>query len=243
LATNQTKENQVNKVCQSIEEAVAGIPSGASIALGGFFTCGTPYYLTRALARSPARDLTLIVQSVGVGNIEVNELVEAGKVKKVVGNYPFYRSATKGRDHLFEQLVREGKIDVECYPMGSFIEKLRAGGAGIAGFYTPTGVGTLAARGKETRVLGGAECVLELALRPDYALVHAAKGDCEGNLCYRKTSRNYNQVMAMAAAITIAEIEELVQPGEIESDSTHTPGIYVRRVIKVDRLPARMGIE
>lgn len=226
----------MNKVYLTPEEAVADIPSGAVVAIGGFFTCGTPTHLTKALARLGIRDLTIIIQSFGVGATEVNELAENGQVKKVIGNYPFYRSAEKGKQHLFEQLVRAGKIAVEVYPMGTFVEKMRAGGAGIAAFYTPTGAGTLVAEGKETRLFNGREYVLETALKPDFALVHAFKGDTEGNLMYRKTARNYNVVMAMSAKITIAEVEQLVDPGQIHPDCVHTPGIYVQRVVKVDRL-------
>jgi 3-oxoacid CoA-transferase subunit A len=226
----------VNKVYSSPDDAVADIPSGAVVALGGFFTCGTPTYLTKALARLGVRDLTIIIQSFGVGALEVNELVENGQVKKVIGNYPFYRSAEKGSQHRFEQLVRTGKIAVEVYPMGTFVEKMRAGGAGIAAFYTPTGAGTLVAEGKETRLFNGREYVLETALKPDFALVHAWKGDAEGNLTYRKTARNYNVVMAMSAAVTIAEVEQLVEPGQLDPDCVHTPGIYVQRVVRVDRL-------
>jgi len=226
----------VNKVYLTPEEAVADITSGAVVALGGFFTCGTPTHLTRALAKLGVRDLTIIIQSFGVGAAEVNELAENGQVNKVIGNYPFYRSVEKGAKHLFEQLVRSGKIAVEVYPMGTFVEKMRAGGAGIAAFYTPTGAGTLVAEGKETRILNGREYVLETALKPDFALVHAWKGDSEGNLMYRKTARNYNVVMAMSAKVTIAEVEQLVEPGQIDPECVHTPGIYVQRVVKVDRL-------
>lgn len=226
----------MNKVYPGPEEAVADIPSGAVVAIGGFFTCGTPTWLTKALAKLGAKDLTIIIQSFGVGATEVNELAENGQVKKVIGNYPFYRTTEKGAQHLFEQLVRAGKIEVEVYPMGTFVEKMRAGGAGIAAFYTPTGVGTLIAEGKETRVFNGREYLLETALRPDFALVHAWKGDTEGNLIYRKTARNYNAVMAMSAKVTVAEVEQLFQPGELDPNCIHTPGIYVHRVVKVDRL-------
>lgn len=226
----------MNKVYPTVEEAVADILPGATIALGGFFSAGSPVWLIRALARRGVGDLTIIVQSVGVGNIEVNELIENRQVSKVIANYPFYRSATRGEQHRFEQMVRHGEIEVEVYPMGTFIEKLRARGAGIAGFYTPTGVGTLVEEGKEKRVFGDREYILETAVKPDFALVHAYKGDGEGNLVYRKTSCNYNHAMAMAADVTIAEVENLVEVGELDHDCVHTPGIYVKRVVKVERL-------
>ena len=225
----------MNKVYPTPEEAVADIPSGATVALGGFFTCGTPVSLTHALARMNVRDLTIIVQSVGVGNVEVNELVENGQVKKVIANYPFYRTANRGSQHIFELMAREGRIAVEVYPMGTFVEKMRAGGAGLAAFYTPTGAGTLVAQGKERRLFDGREYILETALRPDFALVHAFKGDREGNLTYRRTARNYNPVMAMSARLTVAEIETLVEPGQLDPECIHTPGIYVSRVIQVGR--------
>jgi len=233
----------MNKVYPSVDEAVADILPGASVALGGFFTAGSPVWLILALARRGVGDLTIIVQSVGVGNIEVNELVENGQIRKVIANYPFYRSATRGEQHRFEQLVRLGDIEVEVYPIGTFIEKMRAGGAGIAGFYTPTGVGTLVEEGKERRLFGGREYVLETALKPDFAFVHAYKGDAEGNLIYRKTSRNYNHAMAMAADVTIAEVENLVEVGELDPDCVHTPGIYVQRVVKVERLEVVPSID
>ncbi len=198
---------------------------------------------TRALARTTAKDLPIIVQSVGVGNVEVNELVENGQVRKVIANYPFYRSATKGQQHAFERLVRAGKMEVEACPMGTFVEKLRAGGAGIPAFYTPTGVGTYVAEGKEVRVFNGREYLLEVALRPDYAFVHAFMGDRMGNLMFHKTARNYNPEMGKSARITIAEVENLVEPGEIDPDMVHLPGVYVKRVVKVERPAIDITIE
>jgi len=233
----------MNKVYPGVDQVVADIFPGATIALGGFFTAGNPAWLIRALAQTGVGDLTIIVQSVGVGNIEVNQLIENRQVTRVIANYPFYRSATRGEQHRFEQLVRLGEIAVEVYPIGTFIEKLRAGGAGIAGFYTPTGVGTLVEEGKEKRVFNGREYILETALKPDFAFVHAYKGDSEGNLVYRKTSCNYNHAMAMAADVTIAEVENLVEVGELDPDCVHTPGIYVQRVVKVERLAVVPSID
>jgi 3-oxoacid CoA-transferase subunit A len=240
---NLERMQPINTVYPSVEKAIADIPSGATIALGGFFTAGSPMWLIRALARRGVGDLTIIVQSVGIGNIEVNELIENRQVTKVIANYPFYRSATKGAQHLFEQLVRLREIEVEVYPMGTFIEKLRSGGAGIAGFYTPTGVGTLVEEGKEKRVFNSREYILETALKADFAFIHAYKGDDEGNLVYRKTSRNYNHAMAMTADVTIAEVENLMEAGELDPDFVHTPGIYVQRVVKVERLEVVPSID
>ncbi len=229
------RHNLLDKVYGSVDEALADIPNSAIIAIGGFFTAGTPVHLVQGLAEQGARDLTLICQQMGPGNEVLNQLIRNGQVKKAICNYPFYRSASRGANTPFEQAVRAGKIELEVYPMGTFIEKLRAGGAGIAGFYTPTGVGTVVETGKEKKTFGGREYLLELALKPDYAFVYAHKGDRTGNLIYRKTARNYNPEMAMAARITIASVEELVEPGELSPDCIHTPGIFVQRVVKVER--------
>jgi 3-oxoacid CoA-transferase A subunit len=233
----------MDKVYASIDEAVADIPDGASIAVGGFFTAGTPVQLIQALAKQGAKNLTIICQQMGPGNEDVTQLVVQGQVKKAICNYPFYRSATKGANSPFEKAVRASQIELQVYPMGTFIEKMRAGGAGIAGFYTPTGVGTIVERGKEKRTFNGRPYLLELALKPDYAFVYAWKGDRMGNISYRKTARNYNPEMAAAARITIASVEELVEPGELDPDKVHTPGIYVQRVVKVGRRKYKPGID
>jgi len=233
----------MDKVYASIDEAVADIPDGASIAVGGFFTAGTPVQLIQALAKQGAKNLTIICQQMGPGNEDITQLVVQGQVKKAICNYPFYRSATKGANSPFEKAVRASHIELQVYPMGTFIEKMRAGGAGIAGFYTPTGVGTIVERGKEKRTFNGRPYLLEIALKPDYAFVYAWKGDRMGNISYRKTARNYNPEMAAAARITIASVEELVEPGEIDPDKVHTPGIYVQRVVKVGRRKYKPGID
>jgi 3-oxoacid CoA-transferase A subunit len=225
----------VNKVYPSVDEAVADIPDGASIAISGFFTAGTPIPLIQALARQGAKDLTIICMQMGPGNEDINQLVINGQVKKAVCNYPFYRSASRGASSPVEQAVRAGTLKMEVFPMGTFTEKLRAGGAGIAGFYTPTGVGTVVERGKEKRKFGDREYLLELALKPDYAFVYAYKGDTMGNLCCHMTARNYNPEMAAAGKITIAAVEYIVEPGEIDGDMVHIPGVYVQRVVKVER--------
>jgi len=226
----------MNKVWPSLDEATKDIRDGASIAMGGFFTAGAPVHLIRALIRLGAKDLTLVTMDVGVGTRDIDQLVLNGQIKKVICNYPFFRSPTRGLKSAFEQAVRAGKIDVEVNPMGTFVERLRAAGAGIPAFYTPTGVGTVVAEGKETRSFNGKVALLETALQPDFAFVHAYKGDREGNLVYRKTAANFNPAMAAAAKTTIAEVENLVEPGEIDPMAVHTPGIYVKRLVKVDRL-------
>jgi 3-oxoacid CoA-transferase subunit A len=225
----------MNKLYSNTDDAVADIPDGACIAIAGFFTAGTPVPLIQALARHGARNLTIICQQMGPGNEDMSQLVINKQIRKAISNYPFYRSASRGATTPFEQAVRTGEVEVEVYPMGTFVEKLRAGGAGLAGFYTPTGVGTVVEVGKEKRVFEGREYLLELALKPDYAFVYAHKGDQMGNLVCRKTARNYNLMMATAARITIAAVEYLLEAGEMEPDIIHVPGIYVQRVVRVGR--------
>jgi len=225
----------MDKVYLSTDDAVADIPDGASIAIGGFFTAGTPIHLVQALARHGAKELTIICQQMGPGNEDVTRLVLGGQVKKAICNYPFYRSATRGAESAFEQAFRAGEIELEVCPMGTFVERLRAAGAGIAAFYTPTGTGTAIERHKEKRTFDGRQYIMELAIKPDYAFVYACKGDRTGNLTCRKTARNYNPEMATAAGITIAAVEELVEPGELSPDNVHVPGIYVQRVVRVER--------
>ncbi len=225
----------MDKVCSSVDSAVADIPDEAIIAIAGFFTAGTPVPLIQALARQGAKDLTIVCMQTGPGNEDITQLFINKQIRKAICNYPFYRSVSRGAKSPFEQAVRSGTIELEIYPMGTFIEKIRAGGAGIAGFYTPTGVGTIVEEGKEKRRFGDKEYLLEFALRPDYAFVYAYQGDRMGNLVCRKTARNYNPEMAAAARITIAAVENLVEPGELDPDKIHIPGIYVQRVVKVDK--------
>jgi 3-oxoacid CoA-transferase subunit A len=225
----------LDKVYSSVDEAVADIPDGASIAIGGFFTAGTPIPLIKALAKQGAKDLTIICMQMGPGNEDINQLVINKQVKKAICNYPFYRSASRGADSPTEQAVRAGELEMEVYPMGTFSEKLRVAGAGIAAFYTPTGVGTVVETGKEKRTFDGREYLLELALKPDYAFVYAYKGDRIGNLTCHMTARNYNPEIAAAGRITIAAVENLVEPGKLGGDMVHIPGVYVQRVVKVAR--------
>src|SRR4030042_202035 len=224
----------MDKTFPNVDAAVADIPDGASIAISGFFTAGTPIPLIQALARQGAKDLTIICMQMGPGNEDINQLVINKQVKKAICNYPFYRSATRGASSPAEQAVRAGKLQMEVYPMGTFIEKLRAAGAGIAAFYTPTGLGTVVEQGKEKRTFNGRDYLLETALKPDYAFVYAWRGDRIGNIVCRKTARNYNPEMAAAARITIASVEEMVETGGLDPAKGHIPGIYVQRVVKVD---------
>ncbi|MBI2869061.1 MAG: CoA transferase subunit A [Chloroflexi bacterium] len=225
----------MDKVYSSPEKAVEDIPDGATIAIGGFFTAGSPLPLIRALARQGAKNLTIICSMMGPGNEDVIQLVLNKQIKKAISNYPFYRSASRGAKSPFEQAVRQGDIELEVFPMGTFVEKLRAGGAGLAGFYTPTGVGTVVEIGKEKRTFGDQEYLLELTIKPDYAFIYAYQGDRTGNLVCRKTAQNFNPDIAKAAGTTIAAVENLVEPGKLDPDFIHIPGIYVKRVVKVDR--------
>lgn len=215
----------MNKIVASADEAVKDIPDGAVIMSGGFGLCGNPENLIRALHRKGVNGLTIISNNCGIDTKGLGILLAAGQVKKMISSYV-------GENKTFERLYLEGKLEVELCPQGTLAERIRAGGAGIGGFFTPTGVGTLVAQGKETRVIDGREYVLELPLKADFALVKAWRGDAWGNLVYQKTTRNFTPMMATAARVTIAEVEEVVPIGAIDPESVHTPGIYVKRVVK-----------
>lgn len=238
----------MDKVYTSIDEAIADIEDGSMIAIPGFFACGVPRSLLQAIIKKGTKDLTL---TCGCGPLlgaseELRQMVQNGQLRKVIDSYGLFRSASKGLQDPFEQAVRAGEIEFEVYPMGTMAEKYRAGGAGIPAFYTPTGVGSVIEESivtsieanrkpKETKVIDGETYVLEYALKPDYAFVHAFVGDHEGNLRYAKTAKNFNHVMATAARVTIAEVENLVDTGNMDGDDVHTSGIYVQRMVKVER--------
>ncbi|MDD5287653.1 MAG: CoA transferase subunit A [Dehalococcoidales bacterium] len=246
----------MDKVYQKIEEAIADVNDGAVIAIAGFFACGVPRLLLQALINKKVKNLTL---TCGCGPMlgaseELKQLVKNRQLKKVIDSYGLYRSATKGRADLFEQAVRAGEIELEVYPMGTLAEKYRAAAAGVPAVYVATGVGSIVEKStvtsipanrvpKETRVFNGRTYILEYALRPDFSFVHAHTGDREGNLRYAKTARNFNPVMAAAGKVTIAEVENVVEPGEIDPDSVHTPGIYVKRVVLVPRIKFKVSID
>jgi 3-oxoacid CoA-transferase subunit A len=215
----------VNKVAAGALEAIHDIRDGATIMMGGFGLCGIPENLIAALREKGARDLTVISNNAGVDGFGIGLLLESGQIRKMISTYV-------GENRLFERLAISGQIEVELVPQGTFVERIRAGGAGIPGFYTPSGYGTIVADGKETREFDGRMYVLERALHADFAFVKAWRGDRLGNLIYRKTARNFNPVMATAANITIAEVEELVAPGKLEPDAIHTPSIYIKRIFK-----------
>jgi 3-oxoacid CoA-transferase subunit A len=215
----------VNKIVRGAEEAVADVQDGATIMLGGFGLCGIPENLIRALRDKGTKNLTIISNNAGVDGKGAGLLLEARQIRKIIATYV-------GENKLFEELALAGELEVELVPQGTFSERMRAGGAGIAGFYTPTGYGTIVAEQKETREFNGRMYVLERALKADFAFVKAWKGDKWGNLVYRKTARNFNPVMATAARVTIAEVEQLVGVGELEPDGVHTPALYVQRIFQ-----------
>ena len=209
----------------SSDQAVGDIPDGATIMIGGFGLCGIPENLIRALVQKGVRNLNTISNNVGVDGFGMGLLLAAGQIRSHVGSYV-------GENRLLEQMILENRIDLTLVPQGTFSERIRAGGAGIPAFYTPTGFGTAVAENKETRQFDGRMYVMERALKADFALIKAWKGDKSGNLVYRKTARNFNPMMAAAAKVTIAEVENLVEVGELDPDSIHTPGIYVKRILK-----------
>jgi 3-oxoacid CoA-transferase subunit A len=215
----------VNKVVASAAEAVAVIPDGATIMMGGFGLCGIPENLIQALHARGTGGLTVISNNAGVDEAGVGMLMRARQIKKMIATYV-------GENREFERQFLSGEIEVELVPQGTFSERIRAGGAGIGGFFTPTGYGTLVAEGKETRTIDGKAYVLEKPLRADFAFVKAWKGDRVGNLVYRRTARNFNPVMATAARVTIAEVEYLVEPGALDPDHVVTPGIFVKYILQ-----------
>jgi len=239
----------MNKVYSDIIDALADLHDGGVIAIGGFFTAGVPRDLLRALAGKKIGNLVLACGSgplIGAKE-EAEALIANNQIRRIIDSYPLRRSPSMGMNDALEKKVRSNEIELEVVPMGTLAEKYRAAGAGIPAFYTPAGVGTPVSSSvisnserdperKETRFFDGKEYVLEQALPCDFAFVHAYMGDREGNLRYRKTARNFNHVMAMAARVTIAEVENLVEPGEIDPEDVHTPGIYVHRVIQVPRI-------
>jgi 3-oxoacid CoA-transferase subunit A len=215
----------MDKRVANAEAAISRIEDGATILLGGFGLCGIPENLIAALRRKGTKDLTLVSNNAGVDDFGIGLLLQTKQVKKMIASYV-------GENKTFEQLAMSKQLDVELNPQGTLAERIRAGGAGIPAFYTPTGYGTMAAEGKETREFGGRPYVLVPALRGDFAFIKAWKGDRWGNLVYRKTARNYNSVMATAADYVIAEVEEIVDLGALNPDCIHTPGVFVDAIFK-----------
>ncbi len=223
----------MNKVFSSAEEATRDIQDGATLMVGGFGLCGVPEDLIDALVRKGVQNLTTISNNAGVDDYGLGKLLYTGQIKKHIGSYV-------GENKLFEQLVLTGKVQLELNPQGTLAERIRAGGAGIPAFFTPTGAGTIVAEGKEVREFNGRPHVMERALKADFALIKAWKADRWGNLVFRKTSRNFNPVMATAAHVTIAEVEEIVEPGQLDPDGVHVPSVYVKRIVLTTKREKRI---
>ncbi|MGE6258925.1 CoA transferase subunit A [Heyndrickxia sporothermodurans] len=218
----------MKQVYTSFQEAVIDIQDGATLMVGGFGLCGIPENLIQALVEKGVKDLTVISNNCGIDDWGLGPLLQHKQIKKMIGSYV-------GENKEFERQVLGGELEIELTPQGTLAEKIRAGGAGIPAFYTPAGVGTLIAEGKEIREFNGKEYVLEEALRADFSLVRAWKGDKMGNLIYNKTAQNFNPMIAAAGKITIAEVEELFEVGELDANFIHTPSIYVQRIIQGDQ--------
>ncbi len=215
----------MNKVFPNADAAIADLKDGASIMVGGFGLCGIPENLIRAVHRKGTRNLTIISNNAGVNEFGLGIILQNGQIKKLIGSYV-------GENKVLEEMALKGAIELELNPQGTLSERIRAGGAGIAGFYTPTGFGTVVAEGKEIREFDGRKYLLERGLTADFAFVKAWKGDRWGNLIYRRTARNFNPMMATAAKVTIAEVEELVELGELDPNAIVTPGVYVKRIFQ-----------
>jgi 3-oxoadipate CoA-transferase alpha subunit len=218
--------NVINKISASLEAAVSGIHDGATVMIGGFGNAGMPAALIDTLIAQGARDLTIVNNNAGNGDTGLAALLKARRVRKIICSFPRQTDS-----HVFDALYRSGEIELELTPQGNLAERIRAAGAGIGGFFTPTGYGTLLAEGKETRLINGKHSVLESPIHADFALIKAHRGDRWGNLVYRKTARNFGPIMAMAAKCTIAQVSQIVALGELDPEAIITPGIFVQRVV------------
>ncbi len=223
----------MDKRIASADVAIEKIHDGATILMGGFGLCGIPENLIAAVRRKGAKDLTIVSNNAGVDDFGIGVLLQQRQVKKMISTYV-------GENKLFEQLVLSGELQVELNPQGTLSERLRAGGAGIPAFYTPTGYGTMVAEGKETREFDGRMFVMERAIRGNFAFIRAWKGDRWGNLIYRKTARNFNPMMATAADYVIAEVEELVELGQLDPNQVHTPGIFIDAIFQGPKYEKRI---
>jgi 3-oxoadipate CoA-transferase, alpha subunit len=226
----------VIEICPDPDTAVRAISDGSSVLIGGFGRAGLPFALIDALRRSGARDLTVVNNNAGNGTTGLAALLAAGGVRKIICSFP-----RQSDSFVFDELYRSGKIELEVVPQGNLAERIRAGGAGIGGFYTPTGVGTPLAEGKEQRTIDGRQYMLEYPIKADVALIRAHRADRLGNLVYRKTGRNFGPIMATAAALTIAEVSEVVPIGAIDPETVITPGIFVDRVVVADPAPPEVS--
>ncbi|MEU5464454.1 3-oxoacid CoA-transferase subunit A [Streptomyces althioticus] len=223
-------------IAATTDEAVAGVEDGSTVLVGGFGLAGMPFDLVDALIRQGACDLTVVSNNAGNGDVGLAALLKAGRVRKVICSFP-----RQSDSYVFDELYRAGRVELEVVPQGTLAERVRAGGAGIGAFYSPVGVGTPLAEGKETREIDGRTHVLEYPVKGDVALISAHRADTTGNLVYRKTARNFGPVMATAAATVVAQVTEIVQPGEIDPETVVTPGIFVDRLVRAEARRLTVG--
>ncbi len=226
----------INKIVSSAADALADIRDGATVMIGGFGTAGQPNELIDALIDTGARDLVIVNNNAGNGDTGLAALLAMKRVRKIICSFP-----RQADSHHFDGLYRAGELELELVPQGNLAERIRAAGAGIGGFFTPTGYGTQLAQGKETREINGKMYVLEAPIHADFALIKAERGDRWGNLTYRMTARNFGPIMAMAAKVTIATVHEVVELGQLDPEAVVTPGLFVQRVVKIDRVATSAG--
>jgi 3-oxoadipate CoA-transferase alpha subunit len=226
----------IDKIARTIAEALAGVRDGATVLIGGFGTAGIPNELIDGLIEQGAKDLTVVNNNAGNGDVGLPALLKTGRVRKIVCSFP-----RQVDSYVFDALYRSGKLELELVPQGNLAERIRAGGAGIGAFFCPTGYGTELAKGKETREIAGRQYVLEYPIHGDLALIKAETGDRWGNLIYRKTARNFGPVMATAASTTVASVHQIVELGELDPESIVTPGIYVSKIVQIERVATQAG--
>ncbi|MDP3169709.1 MAG: 3-oxoacid CoA-transferase subunit A [Polaromonas sp.] len=226
----------INKIARSVAEALAGVQDGATVLIGGFGTAGIPNELIDGLIAQGAKDLTVVNNNAGNGDTGLAALLNTGRVRKIICSFP-----RQADSHVFDALYRSGKLELELVPQGNLAERIRAAGAGIGAFFSPTGYGTELAQGKETREINGKGYVLEMPIHGDVALIKAERGDRWGNLMYRKAARNFGPVMATAAKLTVATVHEIAELGDMDPEHIVTPGIYVHKIVKIDRVATQAG--
>lgn len=226
----------INKIAPSIEAALAGVKDGSTVMIGGFGTAGIPNELIDGLIAQGAKDLVIVNNNAGNADTGLAALLKAGRVRKIICSFP-----RQADSHVFDELYRSGKLELELVPQGNLAERIRAAGAGVGAFFSPTGYGTDLAKGKETREINGKHYVLEMPIYGDVALIRAEKGDRWGNLVYRKAARNFGPVMATAARLTVATVHEVVDLGALDPESVVTPGIFVSKIVRIDRVATEAG--
>ena len=226
----------INKIAPSIEAALAGVKDGSTVMIGGFGTAGIPNELIDGLIAQGAKDLVIVNNNAGNADTGLAALLKAGRVRKIICSFP-----RQADSHVFDELYRSGKLELELVPQGNLAERIRAAGAGVGAFFSPTGYGTELAKGKETREINGKHYVLEMPIYGDVALIRAERGDRWGNLVYRKAARNFGPVMATAARLTVATVHEVVELGALDPESVVTPGIFVSKIVRIDRVATEAG--